>query len=61
MQVQKVREALEMTKQFQKRAEEVLSQAGSSTNFLLCDGRHAKILKKASMHAIQALTEMRRP
>ena len=61
MQVDKVREALEAAKNFVRNAEEVLSQTESNTKFMLCDGKHAKILKRASNRAIQALTEMRRP
>ena len=60
MQVEKIQEALERTKNFVRAAEEVLEQI-HHTKFLLCDGKHAKILKRASHHAIQALTELRRP
>jgi hypothetical protein len=61
MQVAKIREAIETAKTFVQRAEEVLAQSGSSTNFLLTDGRHAKILKKQSTKVITAMQEMRRP
>jgi hypothetical protein len=60
MQVDKVREAAEIAKLFIKRAEEVIGQSHKA-KFLLCDGKHAKLLKKTSTHLIRALTEMRRP
>jgi hypothetical protein len=60
MQVEKVREAMELAKLFIKRAEEVIVQS-QKAKFILCDGKHAKILKKSSTHLIRALTEMRRP
>ncbi len=61
MQIDKIREAIEVTKTFIHRAEEVLEQAGSTTTFILTDGKHAKILKKQSMRVINAMQEMRRP
>jgi hypothetical protein len=61
MQVAKIREAIDASKLFIKRAEEILEQSGSTTNFLLCNGKFAKILKHTSYKAIQAMQEMRRP
>jgi hypothetical protein len=61
MQVAKIKEAILAARTFIQRAEEVLEQSGSSTNFLLTDGRHAKILKKQSTKVISAMQEMRRP
>ncbi len=61
MQVAKVREAIAVAQTFVQRAEEVLQQAGSMTNFFLADGKHAKIMKKQSMKVINAMQEMRRP
>jgi len=61
MQVQKIREAIEASKLFTKRAEEILVQSGSTTNFLLCNGKHAKILKQTSNKVVQAMQELRRP
>jgi hypothetical protein len=60
MRVDKICEALDLAKLFTKRAEEVLSQS-QNAKFLLCDGKHAKLLKKSSTHLIRALTEMRKP
>lgn len=61
MQVAKVKEAIAVAQAFVQRAEEILQQAGSTTNFLLTDGKHAKIMKKQSMKVINAMQEMRRP
>ena len=61
MQVAKIKEAVEVCKLFTKRAEEILSQSGTSTQFLLCNGKHAKILKKTAHKAIEAMSDMRRP
>ena len=60
MQVAKIREAVEASKLFTKRAEEVLAQS-QNASFLLCNGKHATILKKTSNKLMQALSEMRRP
>jgi isoaspartyl peptidase/L-asparaginase-like protein (Ntn-hydrolase superfamily) len=60
MQVEKIREAVSVAREFLRRAEEVLQQSDTA-KFLLCDGKQAKSLKKISNRAIQALTEMRRP
>lgn len=61
MQVSKIQEAIDASKLFTKRAEEILQQSGSTTSFLLCDGKHAKILKKTAHKVIEAMQEMRRP
>jgi hypothetical protein len=61
MQVAKVREAIEAARLFAKRAEDILAQSGSTTSFLLCNGKHAKILKQTGNKVIQAMQEMRRP
>lgn len=61
MQVSKIQEAIEVSKLFIKRAEEILQQSGPTTNFLLCNGKFAKILKQTSNKVIQAMQEMRRP
>lgn len=61
MQIEKIKQAVEAARFFTKRAEEVLAQAGSTTSFLLCNGKHAKILKQTSNKVIQAMQEMRRP
>jgi hypothetical protein len=61
VQVAKIREAIEVSKLFTKRAEEILAQSGSTTNFLLCNGKFAKILKQTSNKVMQAMQEMRRP
>ena len=61
MQVAKIKEAIEVSKLFTKRAEEILTQSGTSTQFLLCNGKHAKILKQTSNKVIQVMQEMRRP
>lgn len=60
MQVQKIRDAVEVAREFIKRSEEVLLQSDTA-KFLLCDGKQAKSLKKVSNRVIQAMTEMRRP
>lgn len=59
MQVEKIKEAIDAADTFIRRAKEVLVQA-QDARFLLCDGKHAKILKKQSTKVIQAMTEMRR-
>lgn len=61
MQVQKIREAITVARKFINNAEEILSHSGSTTSFLLCNGKDAKILKQLSNKAIQALQDMRRP
>jgi len=60
MQVLKVKAAVESARIFAKRAEEIIAQA-ENAKFLLCDGKHAKILKKLSTKVMMAMTEMRRP
>ena len=60
MQVSKIKEAIDAAETFLGRAKEVLAQS-QNASFLLCDGKHAKILKKQSTKVIQAMTEMRRP
>ena len=60
MQVEKVRNAVEISKKFIKLAEEVLVQS-QNAKFLLCDGKYAKLLKPISNKVIQAMMEMRRP
>lgn len=52
--------AVESARTFAKRAEEIIAQA-ENAKFLLCDGKHAKILKKLSTKVMMAMTEMRRP
>lgn len=59
MQVEKIQSAIEAAETFIRRANEVLVQAREA-KFLLCDGKHAKILKKQSTKVIQAMQEMRR-
>ena len=60
MQVQKIKDAVDASRLFIKRAEEVL-ELSRNAKFLLYDGKHAGMLKKASTKVVQAMTEMRRP
>ena len=60
MQVDKIRDAVDAAENFTAKSKEVLGQA-SHASYLLCNGKHAKILKQASTRLMQALTEMRRP
>jgi hypothetical protein len=61
MQIVKIQTAIEASRQFVAKAEEVLSHSKPSGQFLHYDGKDAKILKKFSHRALQALTELRRP
>lgn len=61
MQVAKIREAIEISRKFARQAEAILEQSGSTTSFLLCDGKMAKQLKQAGNKVILAIQEMRRP
>jgi hypothetical protein len=62
MQVEKIREAIVAAENFAEKAKMVLEQTGNSheAKFILHDGKHAKILKKASNWLKSSLEEMRR-
>lgn len=64
MQLDKIREARAAAKHFYERSGEVIEQATRGkpdAKFIMADGNHAKILKKASNWLKGALEDMRRP
>jgi hypothetical protein len=61
MQVAKIQLAILAARKFINVAEDVLQQSGSTTSFLLCNGKHAKTLKQLSNKVIQSMQDMRRP